>query len=127
MENTTDSTKGRKKKETGRDFPFAVRLRQLLKETKTTQPTIAEAIGVSRQAIGQWKEGNTVPDIVDFIKVADYFGVSLDYLAGKTEVKAPAKESERQIIQAMSEALSIMEKQIIKMHSDEQESKKEGE
>lgn len=113
-----ENTKGRKKKEIGEDFPFAVRLSQLLKETKTTLPTIAESIGVSRQAVGLWKLGKTIPDLVDFIKVADYFGVSLEYMAGRTEVKAPPKDNERQIIQALSDALSIMEEQIIKIHGE---------
>lgn len=47
---------------------------------------LAEAIGVSRQAIGQWKDGNTLPDIMALSKIADYFNVSADYLLGRTEI-----------------------------------------
>lgn len=82
-----ENNKGRKKKDIGFDSPFATRLRELLAETNTTQPMLAAAVGVSRQAVGQWKDGNTVPDILDFQKIADYFDVSLEYLAGRTDVK----------------------------------------
>lgn len=84
---TMDNNKGRKKKEISYNSPFAVRLRLLLAETNTTQPMIAEAIGVSRQAIGQWKDGNTLPDIVSLAKIADYFNVSSDYLLGRSDVR----------------------------------------
>lgn len=81
-----ESNRGRKKKEVSYDSPFAARLRKLLADTKTTQPMLAEAIGVSRQAIGQWKDGNTLPDVVALGKIADYFNVSADYLLGRSEV-----------------------------------------
>ena len=83
-----ESNKGRKKKEIGFDSPFATRLRELLAETNTTQPTLAAAVGVSRQAVGQWKDGNTVPDILDFQKIADYFKVSTDYLLGRSDIRS---------------------------------------
>jgi len=107
-----DNTKGRKKKTIGEDYPFAVRLSQLLKETKTTLPTIAEAIGVSRQAVGLWKLGKTVPDLMDFIKVADYFGVSLEYMAGRTEQKIYTKDQIEQRAMALDEALNILSREI---------------
>lgn len=81
-----ESNRGRKKKEVNYNSPFAARLRDLLAKTKTTQPMLAEAIGVSRQAIGQWKDGNTLPDIMALSKIADYFNVSADYLLGRTEI-----------------------------------------
>lgn len=83
-----ESNKGRKKKDIGFDSPFATRLRKLLAETNTTQPMLAAAVGVSRQAVGQWKDGNTVPDILDCQKIADYFKVPIDYLLGRTEVRS---------------------------------------
>ncbi len=82
-----ENTKGRKKKNIGGyDSPFASRLRELIDTNNLTLPVLAEAIGVSRQAIGQWREGNTVPDILDLKKLAAYFHVSSDYLLGITDV-----------------------------------------
>lgn len=83
-----ENNRGRKKKASSYDSPFAARLRGLLEDTRTTQPMLAEAIGVSRQAIGQWKDGNTLPDIVSLGKIADYFKVSADYLLGRSDIKS---------------------------------------
>ncbi len=81
-----ENNRGRKKKEIGSNSPFASRLRDLLEERNITQPVLAEAIGVSRQSVGQWKDGKTVPDILDLRKIALFFGVSTDYLLCQTNV-----------------------------------------
>lgn len=87
MEN--EIKRGRKKKEI--DGNFAKLLSELLQNVKTEKGTIqddvAKAIGVSRQALGKWANGETVPDIIDFKKLAIYFDVSADYLLGLTNNK----------------------------------------
>lgn len=83
-----ENKKGRKKKEIGYNSVFATRLRDLMEQNNTTQPQLAEAVGVSRQAVGQWKDGNTVPDILDFQKIANYYNVSADYLLGRAKNKS---------------------------------------
>lgn len=102
-----ENNRGRKKKEVDYNSPFAARLRDLLAKTKTTQPMLAEAIGVSRQAIGQWKDGNTLPDIVSLGKIADYFNVSADYLLGRTEVATSDMD-----LQAICDYTNLSEKAI---------------
>lgn len=87
-----ESTRGRKKKEIGSNSPFAARLRELLEERDITQPVLAKAIGVSRQSVGQWKNGKTVPDILDLRKIAHFFGVSTDYLIGRSNVQTKVLE-----------------------------------
>ena len=66
-------------------LPFPRRFRLLIDETKTSQQELADYIGVSRQAIAQWKDGKTVPDVYNFVKIAEFFNVPYDYLLGKTE------------------------------------------
>ncbi len=75
--------RGRKKKEI--DGEFAKILSKLLREAKENgigQDSIARAIGVSRQSLGKWANGATVPDVLDLKKLANYFNVSADYLLG---------------------------------------------
>ena len=43
-----------------------------------------EAIGMNRASAVKWKNG-TVPGGATLHKLAEYFGVSVDYLLGKTE------------------------------------------
>lgn len=45
-----------------------------------TQEQVAEALGVSRQAVAKWERGETLPDIDNVIKLADMYGVSVDFL-----------------------------------------------
>ena len=55
-----------------------VRLRKL---NQMTQEDIAEALGVSRQAVAKWESGETIPDLEKCKLLAELFGVSLDDLA----------------------------------------------
>ena len=56
----------------------SVRLRKL---NQMTQEDIAEAVGVSRQAVAKWESGETIPDLEKCKLLAELFGVSLDDLA----------------------------------------------
>ncbi len=50
----------------------------LRKNKKLSQEQVAEAIGVSRQAVAKWETGDTVPDINNCIALANLFNVTLD-------------------------------------------------
>ena len=45
---------------------------------KLSQEDVAEKIGVSRQAVAKWENGETAPDIYNCKALADLFDVSLD-------------------------------------------------
>ena len=69
------------------NIDFSCRLQGLLKETKTTRQQLATAIGVSHQSVTQWQSGQTIPEILKFKKIAEYFDVSYDYLLGDSKSK----------------------------------------
>ena len=52
-----------------------------------SQSALAKIIGVAQQTIGSWETGRTSPDTEMLKKLADYFGVSIDYLLGKTNFR----------------------------------------
>ena len=60
---------------------FGDNLVQLRKLHQMTQEDVAERIGVTRQAIGKWEAGETIPDLDLAQKLAEVFDVSLDELA----------------------------------------------
>lgn len=64
---------------------FSSRLRDLLNKKNISMQALSVEIGVSRQAISQYCDGSTVPNADKLLKIADYFGVSLDYLVGRTD------------------------------------------
>lgn len=48
---------------------------------------LAEAVGVTENAVTQWRRGNNFPSFEKFQKIADYYGVSFDWLAGRSDVR----------------------------------------
>ena len=66
------------------------RLFELLKETNTPQKRLAEHIGASQGNISDWKSGKAVPASEKLCAIADFFGVSVDYLLGRTDEIKPA-------------------------------------
>ena len=63
----------------------------LRKEKNLTQNELAEKLFVSYQAISQWENGNTNPDISIIPSIADVFGITIDELFGRPK-KEPVKE-----------------------------------
>ena len=53
------------------------------KEKNISQMQIAKETGISQKAISFWERNERTPNIIDCIKLADYFGVSLDELVGR--------------------------------------------
>ena len=61
---------------------FRDNLVRLRKMNGFTQETLAEKVGVTRQAIAKWEAGETIPDLERARLIADVLGVSLDDLSG---------------------------------------------
>lgn len=61
---------------------FSSRFRELRKERKLTQDEMGEILGVKRRVIGYYESGGRRPDFKGLLFIAEYFGVSLDYLVG---------------------------------------------
>ena len=83
--------------------------------SKNVSPSkAAEAVGLNRAAVAKWKNGAT-PSAVTAIKLADYFGVTTDYLLGKPDQKetppALTKKDERDIEKILAAARSQLENQ----------------
>ena len=69
------------------------RIFDLLYEHKIQQKELAKALGISAGNITEWKKGRSAPSAGVLPKIADYFGVTTDYLLGKTDEKKPAAET----------------------------------
>ena len=50
------------------------------KKCGLSQETLAEKIGVSRQAVSKWETGDALPEITKLKALADCFGVTVDFL-----------------------------------------------
>ena len=61
------------------------RMRELRKERKETQRQVADAIGVTDRQYQRFETGVNLPGFENLVGIADHFGVSLDYLAGRSD------------------------------------------
>lgn len=53
---------------------------QLLQRYGVTPYKVSKATGISQSSLSDWKLGKITPKTSTLQKIADYFGVSLDYL-----------------------------------------------
>lgn len=60
-------------------------LKQHRTRCKVTQEFVAETIGVSRQAVSKWENGNSDPSISNLIALAKLYGISAEDLLKEVE------------------------------------------
>ena len=66
---------------------LAERLRLLRDEKGLSRDKVAKAVGIVSRTYQRYENGEREPEVSVFCKLADFFDVSLDYLAGRTEKK----------------------------------------
>lgn len=58
---------------------------RLRDDAKVSDYAVAKACGFGQSALTSWKKGRSTPKADKMQKIAEYFGVSVDYLMGKDE------------------------------------------
>lgn len=89
---------------------IALTLQNLLKINNISRSKLAREIGVHTSTVSNWIEGKDVT-AENLEAVCNYFGCSLDYLAGKTNEKTPVlkvKESEKPQLSVEARADQIL-------------------
>ena len=72
---------------------------ELRKQTNLTQAELADKMGYTDKAISKWERAESIPDVITLKRVADIFGVTLNYLVeeehpkGKTDVSKRVKNN----------------------------------
>ena len=59
---------------------IADRIQSLRKQKGMSQIELADAIGVSRQAVSKWESEQTIPDLDKIVAMSEIFGTTTDYL-----------------------------------------------
>ena len=70
---------------------FQERLRALRKERGETQLQVATALGIADRHYQRFEAGTNLPSFENLCALADHFGVSMDYLAGRTKRREVAE------------------------------------
>ena len=58
-------------------------LRKLRRQKDWTQKQLSEYLHVSKSTITMWELGQRDPDTAMLLKLADFYGVTVDYLLGR--------------------------------------------
>lgn len=84
---------------------------QLLQKYGVTSYKVAKEAGVTQTALSNWKSGRSTPTVKTLQKIADYFGVTVDYLmTGKDEKPPEPQLTPRDKRDIAKDLESIMEK-----------------
>lgn len=57
-------------------------IKNLRKLRNLSQVELAERLHVSKQCVSNWENDNIMPSVEMLVRIANYFGVSTDYLLG---------------------------------------------
>lgn len=68
------------------------RIRDLREDRDLRQTDVSKATGIDQKILSNYETGKTSPDSYALIRLADFFGVSIDYLVGRTEIDIKSKE-----------------------------------
>lgn len=63
-----------------------LRIRALREDRDLRQIDVAYATGIDQKTLSNYETGKTLPDADGLIRLADFFGVSIDYLVGRTDI-----------------------------------------
>ena len=63
---------------------FSERLKELRQEKNLSQKELSDLLNgeITQSAIGLWEQGKRIPNLEAVILLAEFFNVSLDYIAG---------------------------------------------
>lgn len=83
---------------------FPDRLKELRLAEGLTQIELAEKLGLSKGAVGNYEAGKRSPDYETLEAIADYFNVELDYLQGRTNTRPEFSREEQWVISCFRNA-----------------------
>lgn len=99
---------------------FSEKLYALRTQYGYSQESLAEKLGVSRQAISKWELGTAMPDTEKIITISDTLDVSIDSLL-KDNIKLNENESlDRVVIKFLSSAqdMDVISKELLDIVKD---------
>lgn len=83
---------------------FAERLKELREKYNLSQVELGKVLNITSQAISNYEKGKREPQIAELITLAEYFGVSVDYLVGKSSA---IYEQKKTIYYSLIESIEV--------------------
>ena len=86
---------------------FSTRLQELKETKKLLQKDAAKALDVPLRAYQRYEHGQQEPQLSTLIRMADFYGVTLDYLAGRSDQGGPRRADPREARWRLVRLLSV--------------------
>lgn len=114
-----------------------LRLKELRKKKRFTQQEVADKLNIARASYTNIENGRRDPDTKTLVKLANYFGVTVDYLLGLTDtplspLQPSVSDEERKILEVIKSLSPDRQKalevalRILKSEQEEAASIKQG-
>lgn len=71
---------------------FSMRISELRKQRNISQRQAASELGISQALLSHYENGLREPKLDFVVKVCDYYGVSADYILGRTDKVGSGEE-----------------------------------
>lgn len=96
------------------DALLSQKLKELRLNKGITQTEFAETFNIANGTVGNWETGKREPDYEMLSRIADFYGVTVDYLLGRDPKERPAKFKEKfiQLCNEKQESPSFVCKQV---------------
>ncbi len=82
-----------------------IRIRDLREDMDLKQTDLAKATGIDQRTISNYETGKTIPDAFALIQLADFFGVSIDYLVGRVDIDLCTEKKRTALIENIQREL----------------------
>lgn len=88
------------------------RIKELREDRDLRQADVAAATGIDQRTLSNYETGKTNPDSFAIIKLAEFFGVTCDYLLGVNDVSVPNKATLKKELNEIKKRLEQISKSI---------------
>lgn len=88
------------------------RIKELREDRDLRQTDVAAATGIDQRTLSNYETGKTNPDSFAIIKLAEFFGVSCDYLLGVNDISVSNKATLKKELNEIKKRLEQISKSI---------------
>lgn len=86
------------------------RIKDLREDRDMRQSDLARETGIDQRTISNYETGKTAPDAYALVRLADFFGVSIDYLLGRSSIDISTEEKKNRIIDRIKDELEELKR-----------------
>lgn len=83
------------------------KMKEYRENSNQSQSELAKATGIKQQNISRWENNMNIPNIMDCITLANYFGITIDQLVGRSVDETNLTISHNELTKIESDLLSI--------------------